>query len=1447
MDPTATQAEEGQFSVYNQKVDLDVDFVSQSLTGKTEIVLLPISQTSKIISLNARQSRITSIAVDGFPARFTHNEPFRHCKPFSSYTVHQYHLHQERISQLLQAPSLPDLFITLPTQVKVQEIAAGSSLNDPSTHSARPNGDLSAVAETPMTAVGPVAEYGKSFNPIRVTIEYEIPDFRDGLHFVGIRYPDARYPHVYTKVSPYTTTASCIFPCIDDTKSRCQWEIAITCPRTLGDAFKPSQHGAHGQTDELTAHVHDDAGLTDDEKAIEMAVVCSGEMVDETISAGDGSRKTTSFSVSSALSPNQIGFAIGPFETVDLSDLREIDEDEKLGSNAAKVQAFCLPGRAAEVRNSCMPLAKAIDFFTTTFTIYPFNNTYKMCFVEDTMSDTIVTAGLTLCSTRLLYPENILDPINDVTRKLVHALAAQWAGIFIVPRNPKDSWVIVGSACYMTDLFLKTLFGNNDYRLRQKLASYRVSELDIGRPSLSGMGPALRLDPSELEFMALKSGLVLFILDRRLTRQSGSTGVTRIINRMFQNSKGGEVENTLISEEQFERLCEKMGHVKLEDFFNQWVQRAGCPRFEVRQSFNKKKLVVILTIEQTHATAPEVGRELDPNHFMREIKEDAQEIWAGEPVIPFKGPMTIRIHEADGTPYEHIIEIKEQKTQIEIPYNTKYKRLKRGRGRKDRKDVQAGLEGADGQEESLLYCLGDVLQDPDDLNEWGLREWPADLEAKMSDESYEWIRMDADFEWIGTMSINMPAYMFTSQLQQDRDVVAQLESVHWLTQQPAHPLAATFLLRTLMDKRYFHGIRTKAAHGLARHNNNLDFGTGMVGMSQLLKAHSELHHGSSSNDFSDRCAYIVQCSIAEALSMVRNKDGSSPDDVKRFFVERLKYNDNSLNDYSDCYYLATLMNGLAESLIVKDTQHLEANGGPVDLDIDYAARSEAINEIERYRRIDEWISSYQNIFSRTALDCLRKLALADVVQPKLADILQYTRRANSDLLRAKAFDCLSDLKALRYDAMIKYILHSYATEPSPFVRRHIWKAFAKGLAHLAMGEENTSTTETIDEGGLVVEQDISAEVRQAEYLRRHTLDGAFAALKKEVGTKAVLQSALWSAVSSPLLSPAEIEDILDVCNILYDPEDSIVARLKYPRYWGCENLGKGRVRLYQKEKVRTQMLRKPAPKPPAPRPSMSIKLSAPRPPPPIRKESVSKVPSTPGPVSTPISLIPPPPKQEPTPGPFIPSTPVASTPAPAAKSRLVKLRVPRERLKGIIDDVPLRRSAQPSNGIGAGPTIKLSPSPRPQSSACASSTTLPSQYGPTFTTATPTTTDEPQYGPVKSTPRPFAAVQGNTNGLHTPASATGAPSPSPASNGTAWDGQFAVPPTPTEHLTTFPSKPSKKRKSSASQHSDLLGSEPAPKAKKRKSESAESTPAPTPPIKLIKLKLGPRPKPEPSG
>ena len=140
--------------------------------------------------------------------------------------------------------------------------------------------------------------------------------------------------------------------------------------------------------------------------------------------------------------------------------------------------------------------------------------------------------------------------------------------------------------------------------------------------------------------------------------------------------------------------------------------------------------------------------------------------------------MTIRIHEADGTPYEHIVEIKEATTKFDIPYNTKYKRLKRSRRQRERTAIGGVNDfSMENQDDVLLYCLGDVLQSEPETREWKLTEWSKEDEDRMSQESYEWIRMDADFEWICKMVVSMPGYMYLSQLQQDRDVVAQLEVI----------------------------------------------------------------------------------------------------------------------------------------------------------------------------------------------------------------------------------------------------------------------------------------------------------------------------------------------------------------------------------------------------------------------------------------------------------------------------------------------------------------------------------------------------------------------------------------------------------------------------------------------------------------------------------------------
>ncbi|KAJ9668995.1 Transcription initiation factor TFIID subunit 2 [Coniosporium apollinis] len=1284
VEPPLLPSPEIGYSVGSQKVELDIDFARRSLKGKTEILIYPRSKDIRTIRLNCRQCTLTRVTVQDKAPSLTYDDPYTALDLRSSLGVQQHHILRERIEGQLRDPPEEELIITIPKSVRIEEVdpmsAAGQALPPAMTNGGFPRAAVDSRSadptETPVAASRPAEEHTPAFTPITVHIEYVIEEFRDGLHFVGFQDGDTRYPHVYTRSSAAPGTACSIFPCIDEASSRQEWDISIRCPRTLGDAFpkpkRPLTNGIDGHesvngvhTDGATNGIHradslsddDTYGLTEEERAMELAIV----------DPSDPSRKTVSFHCSQRVAPRHIGFAIGPFEHVNLSEFRESDEDEKMGQSAIRVHGFCLPDRADEVKNTCMTLAKAIDYFTMNYGSYPFTS-YKVVFVDDLVPDIAHTASLSICSNRLLFPEKVLDPLDTVTQKVVHALACQWIGVYVTAADPTDSWIIVGGAHFMTDMFLLSLCGKNEIRHRQKMTADKVVEMDVQRPSLHALGPLLSLDSSELEFMKLKAPMVMFIMHQRMVKASGRNGVNRILWKVLLNAKVDQEQRT-VSTAAFLRVCEKVGHMRLEHFFNQWVHSAGCPQFYVQQRFNKKKLVVEMVIKQTQSDDLEGKRSrttLTPDNFLQEAKEEINSVYAG-PIQPlFTGPMTIRIHEADGTPYEHIVEIKEVITKVEIPYNTKYKRLKRSRRQKERAAAATGLDvTGDAQDDVLLYCLGDVLQSEEEVQSWKLADWSNEEETKMQQESYEWIRMDADFEWITKVMINMPHYMYVSQLQQDKDVVAQVESIRYLSAQNPHPLISSILTRTLMDGRYFHGIRTAAAAALAKNaRDELEW----IGLYHLEKAFQELFclPGSPmtrSNDFSDRSLYLLQCAIPRAIAKVRDNNGKAPMRVKRFFIDKLKFNDNSNNEYSDDHYVATLMYCLAESLTTsREPGSFDFSFG--DDPEEFQFRKSAINEIERYRRIDEWTPSYHNIFTVTALKCFKIWIKNRIIPRKADDLLQYTRPSNADEVRIEAFDTLIDLGMLRNRAIMSFLLYNIETDYSPHMRDNLWRIFWRGLGQIALGEGKSSLSTQRHDGGLIIEQDMSTENRAQDLARTQSAKGAMDALKAELGQDQSLQTALRNLLTSPLLSLQEFADVLELCGILYDPHSALIVTLKYPRYWKCEHLGNGKLKFSQTNRVRTKMMPRaavpePAPQAPPPLPKLVIKTSSTAPhdgPPPEkrRRTSIASAVETPAPQNLPHP--PPPPRQQQHPQ-VVPAPPVRpalarkpSSPAPVVQT-----------------------------------------------------------------------------------------------------------------------------------------------------------------------------------------------------
>lgn len=305
IDTTSPQASELSFSILHQKVELDIEILSRSLKGRTELTVNPYSKDLKAIRLNCRHCNLKRVIVNGKPSPSpAYQDPYnRAVLPWKA-TANQHHMLRRKLEGQFKNPPERELLITFPKSVRIDEIDPYSVEAVNSTETREYNGvkrtlsDGNALDATQGPRSG--LEQTIRYTPVTIMIEYEIKDIRDGMHFVGWEEGDLRYPHAYSMNSASTGTACCLFPCVDDLTCRPTWEISIKRSKTIGDAlnqFQPSNHlsllnGKNGLSNGLNESTNslDDTtkqcSFTDEDKALDLAVVCTGEMTDEVCTGG---------------------------------------------------------------------------------------------------------------------------------------------------------------------------------------------------------------------------------------------------------------------------------------------------------------------------------------------------------------------------------------------------------------------------------------------------------------------------------------------------------------------------------------------------------------------------------------------------------------------------------------------------------------------------------------------------------------------------------------------------------------------------------------------------------------------------------------------------------------------------------------------------------------------------------------------------------------------------------------------------------------------------------------------------------------------------------------------------------------------------------------------------------------------------------------------------------
>lgn len=302
------------------------------------------------------------------------------------------------------------------------------------------------------------------------------------------------------------------------------------------------------------------------------------------------------FSQSVPTSVQHIAFAAGPFLLHSIPP--DSAADDASGAAQPLMYAFSLPGYENLLSTSVSFLRSSMSFYSTDYGSYPFGS-YKLVFVDQMPTQRFDSATLSIVTNELLFGEDAIEQALETRHALAHALACQWVGINILPKNWSDLWLTNGLALYITGLYMRKLLGNNDYRFRLKKDMLRVLEWDVG--SMPPICQPQVLDPPDaaaLPFVNLKAPLVLHILDRRLCKSGISLGLSRVLPKVFLSAISGEMPNNMLSTHAFLRTCRKVSGVDPRSFAEQWIYGSGCPSFGFSASFNRKKMAVEITMRQ---------------------------------------------------------------------------------------------------------------------------------------------------------------------------------------------------------------------------------------------------------------------------------------------------------------------------------------------------------------------------------------------------------------------------------------------------------------------------------------------------------------------------------------------------------------------------------------------------------------------------------------------------------------------------------------------------------------------------------------------------------------------------------------------------------------------------------------------------------------------------------
>ncbi|KAK3736334.1 hypothetical protein QZH41_020807, partial [Actinostola sp. cb2023] len=428
-----------------------------------------------------------------------------------------------------------------------------------------------------------------------------------------------------------------------------------------------------------------------------------------------------------------------------------------------EVTNFCLPGLLSHLKHTSAFIHDVFEFYEEHLSCrYPYSQ-YKQVFVDEAYDDRMTYASMSIFNTSLLHSPRIIDQTFTTRRVLAQALAEQFFGCYVCMQDWigkalaeqffgcyvcmqdwigkalaeqffgcyvcmqdwSDAWLCSGISGYLYSLFVKKVFGNNEYRHwimkeNESVCKYEMEgpglpplHRPLGTATLTASGSSSLSSPPEPSPASSFSAIHLHPHLIGVKQRAVAWSKAHLVLRMIENRIGQEpllqARQIYSGKTRFLKSISTVSGKDINVFIDQWICHSGIAKFHGSFVFNRKRNIVELDIKQDLSRG----------------------------TTKYVGPLTVCIQELDGS-FNHTVQIEDITSRHELPCHSKSRRNKK---------------------KKIPLMTGEEV----DMN----------LDAMDSDSPVLWIRIDPEVTWLRHVTFEQPDYMWQYQLRHERDVMAQ--------------------------------------------------------------------------------------------------------------------------------------------------------------------------------------------------------------------------------------------------------------------------------------------------------------------------------------------------------------------------------------------------------------------------------------------------------------------------------------------------------------------------------------------------------------------------------------------------------------------------------------------------------------------------------------------------